>query len=31
MNGGFYPLEGFLNQDEYESVVNNMRLKDGKL
>ena len=31
MNGGFYPLEGFLNQDDYESVVNNMRLKDGKL
>ena len=31
MNGGFSPLVGFLNQNDYESVVNNMRLEDGKL
>jgi sulfate adenylyltransferase len=31
MNGGFEPLDGFLNPDDYESVVNNMRLVNGKL
>ena len=31
LNGGFYPLNGFLNQNEYESVCNNMRLKSGEL
>jgi sulfate adenylyltransferase len=31
MNGGFYPLTGFLNQADYTSVVENMRLADGTL
>ncbi|KAJ3107819.1 Sulfate adenylyltransferase [Phlyctochytrium planicorne] len=31
LNGGFSPLEGFLNQADYESVINNMRLADGTL
>ncbi|ORX90075.1 sulfate adenylyltransferase [Basidiobolus meristosporus CBS 931.73] len=31
MNGGFSPLEGFLNQADYISVLNNVRLADGTL
>ncbi len=31
MVGGFAPLEGFMNQAEYESVVSDMRLTDGAL
>jgi len=31
INGGFSPLEGFLDQKDYESVVNEMRLADGTL
>ena len=31
MNGGFYPLDGFLNQKDYEEVVENMRLANGKI
>lgn len=31
MNGGFYPLTGFLNQADYNSVVEKMRLADGTL
>ncbi|KAF9510639.1 hypothetical protein BS47DRAFT_1377413 [Hydnum rufescens UP504] len=31
MNGGFSPLEGFLNQPDYISVVDTLRLADGTL
>src|SRR5690606_15594811 len=31
LNGVFSPLEGFLNQDDYEGVVKNMRLVSGVL
>ena len=31
MNGGFYPLKGFLNEADYKGVVENMRLEDGTL
>ncbi len=31
MNGGFNPLKGFLSQDDYESVVDTMRLANGTL
>ena len=31
VNGGFAPLDGFLNEDDYISVVKNMRLANGKL
>ena len=30
-NGGLAPLEGFLTKEQYESVVHNFRLPDGKL
>ena len=29
LNGGFSPLEGFLNQADYDRVVGEMRLSDG--
>ncbi len=31
MNGGFYPLKGFLSEADTNSVVENMRLADGNL
>jgi sulfate adenylyltransferase len=31
MSGGFSPLTGFMNQDDYEGVCHNMRLKSGVL
>jgi sulfate adenylyltransferase len=31
MNGGFFPLKGFLSQADYDGVVANMRLADGSL
>ena len=31
MNRGFYPLDGFLTQKDYEEVVENMRLISGKI
>ena len=31
LNGGFNPLSGFLGRDDYESVLNSYRLKDGSL
>ena len=31
MNGGFNPLKGFLTEEDYNGVVDNMRLADGTL
>jgi len=31
LNGGFSPLRGFMNRDDYESVCEKMRLSDGTL
>ena len=31
MNGGFFPLKGFLGQADYDSVVDTMRLATGEL
>ena len=31
LDGSFKPLSGFLNQEDYTSVTNSMRLKDGSL
>lgn len=31
MVGGFAPLSGFMNKEDYESVVKDMRLSDGAL
>ncbi|KAI2021243.1 Sulfate adenylyltransferase, partial [Ophidiomyces ophidiicola] len=31
LNGGFSPLEGFMNEQDYNGVVENVRLADGNL
>jgi sulfate adenylyltransferase len=31
LNGGFHPLTGFMNQADYDGVVERMRLADGRL
>ena len=31
MNGGFNPLKGFLSEEDYDGVVENMRMADGAL
>ncbi len=31
LNGAFSPLEGFLNQDDYQGVLSDMRLQSGVL
>ena len=31
MNGGFAPLNGFMKQNDYNSVLEDMRLNDGSL
>jgi len=31
LNGAFWPLPGFLSQSDYESVLKQMRLRDGAL
>ena len=31
LNSGFAPLSGFLNQDDYKSVLSDMRLKNGSI
>jgi sulfate adenylyltransferase len=31
LNGGFSPLEGFMNEKDYKGVVENARLSDGTL
>lgn len=31
VKGAFSPLEGFLCREDYESVISNMRLKDGRV
>ena len=31
LNGAFHPLNEFLSQEDYNSVINRMRLKDGTL
>lgn len=31
MNGGFSPLEGFMNEKDYKSVVDSLRIADGSL
>jgi len=31
LNGGFHPLKGFVNEQDYYSILNTLRLLDGTL
>ena len=31
LNGGFSPLNGFLNKEDYDNVLTDMRLSDGSV
>lgn len=31
MQGGFSPLSGYMNQNDYQSVVNDLKLTNGKM
>jgi sulfate adenylyltransferase len=31
LNGGFSPLKGYLNQEDYECILDKVRLKDGNV
>ena len=31
LNGSFDPIKGFMNEDDYNTVVKNMHLNDGSL
>ena len=31
LNGGFKPLDGFMNEKDFNSVLDNMRLSTGEL
>jgi len=31
MNGSFYPLKGFMNEEDYTSVIDKLRLKNNQL
>src|SRR5688572_20251312 len=31
LNGGFTPLQGFMNENEYDSVVSSLQMPDGTI